>query len=89
MPTPKIAVTPWQNVDPAGVQYRIKDVQSLLRISRAKIYDMINRGELPPLIKLGQRASAMPQSWLDAYIRHQANFEDGPTGSLPQPPREH
>ncbi|MFP9139235.1 helix-turn-helix transcriptional regulator [Devosia sp. XGJD_8] len=83
METTTVATTcktpvPWSDIDPAGAQYRVKDVQLLLRISRGKIYEMISSGELPPLIKIGERCSAMPKSWLDAYIRFRAEVVTRP-----------
>ncbi|WP_068316369.1 helix-turn-helix transcriptional regulator [Aliiruegeria sabulilitoris] len=37
-------------------------------LSRSQIYQMIKDGVFPPFIKLSERASAMPEAWLDAFI---------------------
>lgn len=35
---------------------------------------MIGEGRFPPFLKLSARASAMPEAWLDAFIKTQASF---------------
>ena len=61
-------VRPWDGVDPTGPQYRIQEVQRLLGVSRGSIYNMIANGQLPPLLKIGKRVSAMPKAWLDSCL---------------------
>jgi predicted DNA-binding transcriptional regulator AlpA len=65
---------PWEGCDPAGPLYRIQDVVEVTGLSRAQTYNLIRIGELPPLLKIGKRASVMPKAWLDAYIRRQAEI---------------
>lgn len=78
---------PWDRVDPTGPQYRVSEVQRLLGISRGSVYNLIKKGQLPPLIKIGERASAMPKAWLDACIRDCANANN-PSVQSPDPMSE-
>jgi excisionase family DNA binding protein len=49
---------------------RPQAVAQRLALSRSQIYQMISEGRLPPFIKLSNRASAMPEAWLDAFVQH-------------------
>jgi prophage regulatory protein len=70
MPQPENLSTPfWEKIDPAGRMLRIRDVVHLTGLSRSQIYALIAEGRFPPLVKLSTRASAVPEAWLNAYLR--------------------
>ncbi|WP_240661693.1 helix-turn-helix transcriptional regulator [Nioella ostreopsis] len=58
----------WQSIEPAGRMLRPAEVFSRVGLSRSQVYAMISEGRFPPFIKLSERASAMPEAWLDAFI---------------------
>ncbi len=62
--------TVWQNVEPKGKMLRPSKVVELTGLSRSQVYSMIADGQFPPFLKLSQRASAMPESWLEAFLLH-------------------
>lgn len=64
----------WKSIDPTGRQLRPLEVCELTGLSKAQIYNLIKDGSFPPFLKIGKRASAMPKSWLDAYISAQAEL---------------
>lgn len=72
----------WHGIDPAGQQLRPQQVASKLGLSRSQIYQMIDDGELPPFLKLSTRASAMPESWLDAFVLERVKRSDANRGLL-------
>ena len=63
---------PWTKIPAAGQLFRPSEVCELTGLCKAQIYNLINEGVFPPFIKIGKRASAMPQTWLDAYIAERA-----------------
>ena len=62
----------WTRVRPEGRMLRPKEVADTLSLSRSQIYEMISRGEFPPFVKLSARASALPESWLHAFLSFRA-----------------
>lgn len=62
----------WKEITPAGRLLRPSEVISLTGLSRSQIYQMISDGNFPPFIKLSTRASALPESWLDAFVETRA-----------------
>ncbi len=58
----------WTRIRPEGRMLRPKEVADRLGLSRSQIYEMIARGEFPPFVKLSARASALPESWLSAFL---------------------
>ena len=62
----------WKDLAPEGRLLRPSEVASHTGLSKSQIYQMIKDGEFPPFIKIGKRASALPQSWLDAYVSYHA-----------------
>lgn len=68
----KTDIQPWRQCDPSGQLLRPNDVIRLTGLSRSQIYDLIALGRFPPFLKLSVRASAMPKSWLDAFIKMRA-----------------
>lgn len=58
----------WRKIPPSIPLLRPKQVLQVTGLSRSTMYELIARGEFPNFIKLGPRASAMPQAWLDAYL---------------------
>ena len=50
--------------------YRIRDLTSLLGVSRSTIYRMVDRGTLPPPIHISSRSprwtAAVIEQWIDA-----------------------
>ncbi|MFK7942359.1 MAG: helix-turn-helix transcriptional regulator [Paracoccaceae bacterium] len=51
---------------------RPAEVVERIGISRSQIYAMISEGTFPPFIKLGRRASGLPEAWLDCFIEDRA-----------------
>ena len=47
---------------------RPKPLAMKLGVSRSKLYQMIQDGEYPPLVKLGPRTSAGPESEADEWL---------------------
>ncbi|MCC0005318.1 MAG: AlpA family phage regulatory protein [Methylobacteriaceae bacterium] len=43
-------------------------------MGKTAIYKAIATGDFPPFIKIGGRASALPQSWLDAFVEYRAGL---------------
>lgn len=41
-------------------------------LSRSQVYLMIAAREFPPFLKLSERTSALPESWLDAFLASKA-----------------
>ena len=60
---------PWNNISAAGQMLRPQEVASRVGLSRSQIYQMISEGRFPPFIKLSDRASALPEAWLDAFVQ--------------------
>ncbi len=58
----------WQDVPPTGRMLRPNDVVKCTSLSRSQIYAMIAAGTFPPFLKLSERASALPESWLNAFF---------------------
>ncbi len=58
----------WTRIRPEGRMLRPREVADRLGLSRSQIYEMISRGEFPPFVKLSARASALPESWLSAFL---------------------
>ena len=50
---------------------RLKDVPKKVGLQRSAIYKKISKGEFPPPIKLGGRASGWRESVLDAWVTKQ------------------
>lgn len=72
----------WHNIKLSRRLLRPQEVASLLGLSRSQIYQMIADGELPPFIKLSSRASAMPEVWLDAFIKQRVSKATGNEGGV-------
>lgn len=62
----------WESVPVLGPIWRPKELCKRLGVSRSQAYQMIADGSLPPFIKLSDRASGMPDSWLTAFLEIQA-----------------
>ena len=62
----------WEDVPIEGPIWRPKQLCQRLGISRSQTYQMIADGVMPPLIKLSERVSGMPDSWLKAFLEHRA-----------------
>ncbi len=65
--------TAWGHIDPSGQQLRPVEVCALTGLSKSQIYNLISEGFFPPFLKIGKRASALPQAWLNAYLRDKAD----------------
>ena len=51
-------------------------VAAILNCHVTQVYKMIKRGQLPPMIKFGQRMSRMSRTRLEEYlVRHAKNAE--------------
>lgn len=69
---PKHHEAVWTGILPSGRMLRPADVVERTGLSRSQIYQMISDGNFPPFIKLSTRASALPESWLDAFVETRA-----------------
>lgn len=58
----------WLEIEPSGRLLRPSEVISRTGLSRSQIYQMISEGRFPPFLKLSERASAMPEAWLHAFV---------------------
>ena len=63
--------TPWHGKAASGQMHRIKAVCQRTGLSRSTIYKLMGEGLFPPALKLGSHASAVPDSWLTAYLEQQ------------------
>ena len=59
---------------PQGQMLRPQQVIERTGLSRTQIYQMIADQRFPPFIKLSTRASALPESWLAAFIEQRAEL---------------
>jgi predicted DNA-binding transcriptional regulator AlpA len=69
-PMSEIAPPPWADVPATGPILRPDDAAKYIGLSTPHYYDQAARGVLPKPIKIGLRASGVPQPWLDAVIAH-------------------
>jgi predicted DNA-binding transcriptional regulator AlpA len=60
---------PWEKVTPSGQMLRPNAVFARTGLSKSQVYEMIGKGNFPPFIKLSDRASAMPEPWLESFIQ--------------------
>ncbi|KRS11555.1 hypothetical protein XM53_16385 [Roseovarius atlanticus] len=51
---------------------RLPEILERTGLSRSQIYEMIAAGDFPPLIKLGRRAAALPEAWLNCFVEEKA-----------------
>ena len=64
----------WKDVSPVGPLLRPQQVVERTGLSRSQIYQMISEERFPPFVKLSTRASALPEAWLNHFIRTQAEL---------------
>ncbi|MEM0950392.1 MAG: AlpA family phage regulatory protein [Pseudomonadota bacterium] len=62
------ATSSWKDVTPGGRLLRPAEVVRMTGLSRSQIYAMISEGSFPPFIKISERAAALPETWLEAFI---------------------
>lgn len=69
---------PWADCPPSGRLLRPEEVVERIGLSRSQVYAMIADGTFPPFLKVSTRAAALPETWLDCFIRSraQAALED-------------
>lgn len=76
---------PGNKIEPTGQLLRPAEVVRRTGLSRSQVYALISGGRFPPFLKLGKRASAMPEVWLNAFVRFCADearcSASGPLGS--------
>ena len=58
---------------------KLQEVTSMTSLCRTVIYERIKKGEFPPPISLGSRASGWIQSEIEAWIQKQINERDKAT----------
>ena len=66
----------WRSLPPSGRLLRPAEVVKRTGLSRSQVYKLISENRFPRFIKLGTRASAMPESWLDAFVASRAAGND-------------
>lgn len=59
---------PWEGLFPELPFVRAKDLPKETGLSDARIYELIELGEFPPLVKIAPRASGVPANWLQAWL---------------------
>lgn len=67
-----ISSATWAETHPTGRMLRPSEVFERIGLSRSQVYVMIARGEFPPFLKLSARTSALPESWLDKFLKLKA-----------------
>ena len=72
---------PWETVSPSGRMLRPSAVFEITGLSKSQTYDMIQKGDFPPFIKLSERASAMPEAWLNAFIASRVEIAISPSAA--------
>jgi predicted DNA-binding transcriptional regulator AlpA len=60
---------PWADVPITGPFLRPKNAADYIGLSLPRYYHEAAAGRLPAFVKLGGRASGVPQPWLDAVIQ--------------------
>lgn len=77
VPTTKDSPIPvsieWANVPASGPLLRPSKAAQYLGLSRSTLYAMVAEGQFPAFIKLSERASAVPMSWIQAFVTHRAS----------------
>lgn len=77
----------WNDVAVVGPLLRPASAARYVSLSRSTMYQLIGEGRFPPLIELSKRASGIPISWLDAFIRDRlassTRSSSGPFRELP------
>lgn len=68
------AKKPWASIPPRGPIFRPSAAAAYVGLGLSTFYELVKLGELPPLLKLSNRAraSGVPQCWLDAVIAAKA-----------------
>lgn len=80
---------PWNSTPAGGRLLRPNEVARIIGLSRSQIYQMIKDGDFPPFIKLSERASAMPEAWLNAFIASRVEIMGSPNVSPDHGGRKH
>ncbi|MEM0934990.1 MAG: AlpA family phage regulatory protein [Pseudomonadota bacterium] len=62
----------WNELRPRGRILRPSEVIARCGMSKSQVYSLIARKQFPPFVKLSERASGMPENWLDAFISEKA-----------------
>ena len=69
---PQTPQAPWAELPVSGPILRPADAARYVGLGLSTFYNGIAEGSLPPLIKIGPRASGVPRPWLDAVLRSRA-----------------
>lgn len=72
---------PWEGIPATGPLMRPETAAEYIGVSTSAVYRMINQGRLPPIAKLGKRASGIPKPWLDAVIADRLTPSTGGRGN--------
>ena len=64
----------WNGIPAQLPLMRMRAIIEETGLSRSVIYDLIAKDIMPPLMTIGNRASAMPRAWLEAYVQEQAGL---------------
>ena len=64
-----LPIRPWDEVPATGPLLRVRVAAQYLGLSISHYYALAQRGELPNVIKIGERAAGVPTPWLDAVVR--------------------
>ena len=59
---------PWEGLPPELPFVRAKDLPLKTGLSSSQIYELIDEGEFPPLVKIAPRASGVPSNWLQVWL---------------------
>jgi predicted DNA-binding transcriptional regulator AlpA len=66
------AKPPWAGVPATGPLFRTTEAARYIGLSVRRYYALAARGDLPTPLKIGGRATGLPQVWLDAVIAARA-----------------
>jgi len=56
---------------------RLPEVVALVRLGRSAIYAAVARGEFPPPLKIGKRASAWRRADVEAWVEERVAQREG------------
>jgi excisionase family DNA binding protein len=60
---------PWAEIPATGPFLRVRSAAEYLGLSVSHYYSLAKRGDLPGVVKIGERASGVPRPWLDAVVK--------------------
>jgi len=62
----------WAGLPPSLPVMRVKDVIRETGIPRTTLFEMIRDGRFPPFIRISERTTACPRTWVEAFLLDRA-----------------